>query len=597
MQTTKVILFSLVTALILPAVAGSQTSKPVAKKPAVTVTSKPVAKKPAVTVTSKPVAKKPAVTVTSKPKAQELRLPYTWTPPKERLVTLESPGNYRLLLSNFGGTIQKIEMLKKQFKSWDTGKLKNLATTSSKLFNQLHLGFSTIKNFNFPDFEGGSDDEVKFLYFRVASVSKTSVVFIWPPTDDAKVYIVKRFSVDKGYQFHLSVSVYNLSKQTLTMKPFLTFEAYEPKFGETGGLLDPNPDVQKLICYDTERRVPDKEDVLQHVRNEKKGKSKTYAGIQWAGIDAPYFLTAILPRERAQCELFYDDSKNTKVATAKVELIKATILEAKEHPCYPEAHPLAAKHNKNCVVASKQFDFGIYTGPKDLDELKRIGGDLDRAIDFGWFRVLCEPILWLLKRFQGWVINWGIAIILLTLFFKIITLYWTQKSMKSMHEMQKLKPKMDELKERYGHDKQRLNQEMIGLYKTHKINPLSGCLPMLIQMPIWFALYRTLYSSVELYQAPLALWIHDLSARDPYYVLPVLLGGVMFVQQKLSTTTMDNAQAKMMLYAMPAIFTVLMAFLPAGLVLYIFVSTILSIVHHLYLNRQRGEEAIVKAKI
>ena len=174
----------------------------------------------------------------------------------------------------------------------------------------------------------------------------------------------------------------------------------------------------------------------------------------------------------------------------------------------------------------------------------------------------------------------------MTILIKLLLLPLTHKSMKSMKDMAKLKPLMEELKKKYKDDKQRLNQEMMNLYKIHKINPLGGCFPMLLQMPIWIALYRMLYSSVELYQTPfIAGWIDDLSWRDPYFIMPIVLGLAMFLQQKLSPTSVDSQQAKMMMYAMPVFMTFIMLYLPSGLVLYIFVNSLLSIGHQLLLNR------------
>jgi len=232
---------------------------------------------------------------------------------------------------------------------------------------------------------------------------------------------------------------------------------------------------------------------------------------------------------------------------------------------------------------------------KKLGVLERVKGgvgeenqkaQLKEAVDFGVLSFICYPMLWLLKEFYNWVGNYGIAIIFLTIVVKIILLPLTQKSMKSMREMAKLKPLMEELKKKYGDDKQRMNQEMMNLYKMHKINPLGGCFPMLLQMPIWIALYQMLYSSIELYQtAFITGWIDDLSYRDPYFIMPIVLGLAMFLQQKLSPTSVDTQQAKMMMYGMPIFFTFIMLYLPSGLVLYIFVNSLLSIGHQLLYNR------------
>ncbi len=180
------------------------------------------------------------------------------------------------------------------------------------------------------------------------------------------------------------------------------------------------------------------------------------------------------------------------------------------------------------------------------------------------------------------------AIILLTLVVKIITYYPTMRSFVQMQRMASLKPLMDELKVKYEGDKQKQSAELMALYKREKVNPLGGCLPMLLQMPIWIALYRTIYASVDLFQAPMGLWITDMTQPDPYFVMPVVLGGLMFLQQKMTPTTMDNAQAKMMLYAMPIMFGVFSLFLPSALNLYILVNTILSIGQQWYLRRSFG---------
>jgi YidC/Oxa1 family membrane protein insertase len=191
--------------------------------------------------------------------------------------------------------------------------------------------------------------------------------------------------------------------------------------------------------------------------------------------------------------------------------------------------------------------------------------------------VLARPMLWVLKTIHRGIGNWGIAVILLTVLIKIITWWPTAQSMKSAAAMAKLKPEMDKLKEKYGDDKAKMNQEVMLLYQKHKINPLGGCLPVLLQMPVYIALYSMLGNSVELYHAPLGLWIHDLTASDPFFVLPLLTGAIMFAQQKLSPTPPDPSQ-KTMMTVMPLMFTGMSIFLPAGLTLYILTNTALSMV-------------------
>jgi len=223
------------------------------------------------------------------------------------------------------------------------------------------------------------------------------------------------------------------------------------------------------------------------------------------------------------------------------------------------------------------FNIQLYIGPKSIPILKEAGSELDRSVDFGWFAPISKPM----HMFLGWLYqylgNFGACIIVLVLSIKLLFFYPTQKSYESMAGMRKLQPEMARIKELYGEDKQRMSQEMMGLYKKHKVNPMGGCLPIVIQMPVFFALYKVLLMSIEMRQAPFIGWIHDMSVQDPYFVLPVIMGASMFIQQKLNPQPPDPMQAKLMQF-LPAIFTVLFLFFPAGLVLYWVVNNILSIV-------------------
>jgi YidC/Oxa1 family membrane protein insertase len=228
----------------------------------------------------------------------------------------------------------------------------------------------------------------------------------------------------------------------------------------------------------------------------------------------------------------------------------------------------------------------VYFGPKELNLLRQVEPTLDHVVDFGWFTVFAYPLLKVLKWLYQYVLNYGVAIILLTLLLKVLTYPLTYKSMKSMKNMAKLQPQLQKIRDKYKDDREALNREMLTLMKGNGYNPMAGCLPMIIQMPIFFALYRVLYSSIELYHAPFALWIHDLSSRDPFYVTPVLLSLTMFIQQKLTpNTATDPAQAKMM-QLMPLIFGAFMLTLPSGLTIYMLVNAIASIVQQMILNKK-----------
>jgi YidC/Oxa1 family membrane protein insertase len=246
----------------------------------------------------------------------------------------------------------------------------------------------------------------------------------------------------------------------------------------------------------------------------------------------------------------------------------------------------------------KSFKLRLYLGPKELSQLNAAGYDLARAADYGWFDFLARPLLYVLKWFYKYTLNYGVAIILLTVVIKILFWPLTHKSYKSMQAMKKLQPKMAKLREKHKDNREKLNEEMMALYRAHKVNPLGGCLPMVLQIPVFFALYRMLYSSVDLLHQPFALWINDLTAPDrldigfqlPYLgaglpVLTLLMGASMFIQQKMTPTTGDPRQEKMMLM-MPVVFTVFFINFPSGLVLYWLVNNVLSIVQQYLINRQ-----------
>lgn len=236
------------------------------------------------------------------------------------------------------------------------------------------------------------------------------------------------------------------------------------------------------------------------------------------------------------------------------------------------------------------FSSRLFVGPKLQDRLKEIAPGLELTADYGMLTILAKPIFWLLEKIHDLIGNWGWSIIILTLLIKLLFYKPSEMSYKSMAQMRKLAPRLKTLKERYGDDKQKLNQAMMELYKTEKINPLGGCLPILIQIPVFIALYWVLLESVELRQANFALWLNDLSSKDPYYILPLIMGATMFIQQKLNPAPLDPIQAKVMMI-LPVVFTVFFAFFPAGLVLYWFVNSLLSIAQQWYIMRRMEQGA------
>lgn len=229
----------------------------------------------------------------------------------------------------------------------------------------------------------------------------------------------------------------------------------------------------------------------------------------------------------------------------------------------------------------------LYVGPKEQERLKQQAEGFNLTVDYGWLTPISAPLFWVLKQIHKVVGNWGVAIILVTVLIKLVFYPLSAASYKSMAKMKKVQPRLQTLKERHGDDRAKMNQAMMEIYKKEKINPLGGCLPILIQIPVFIALYWVLLESVELRQAPFILWIKDLSIKDPYYVLPLLMGGSMLAQHFLNPAPLDPMQKKIMM-AMPIVFTLLFLSFPAGLVLYWLVNNVLSITQQWHINRSLG---------
>ena len=235
--------------------------------------------------------------------------------------------------------------------------------------------------------------------------------------------------------------------------------------------------------------------------------------------------------------------------------------------------------------SSAVYETQIFIGPKLQDEMKQVAPGLELTVDYGMLTVLAQPVFWLLQKIHGLVGNWGWAIVIVTMLIKLAFYKLSETSYKSMANMRKLAPRLKTLKERYGDDRQKLNTAMMDMYKKEKINPLGGCLPIVVQIPVFISLYWVLLEAVELRQAPFTLWLTDLSAPDPFYVLPLLMGATMLIQQRLNPAPMDPIQAKVMM-ALPIVFTVFFAFFPSGLVLYWVVNNTLSIAQQWVITRR-----------
>jgi len=284
--------------------------------------------------------------------------------------------------------------------------------------------------------------------------------------------------------------------------------------------------------------------------------------IKWFSFEGEYFAALLIPPPSKEITL--------SVKGTEKNLLKADL----------NTSPISIPPKEKVNVS-----YQIYLGPKDEDLLKTLGVGAEKLVDFGFFTIVAKPLLWVLRLTNTVTKNYGIDIIILSILIKIIFLPLTQISMKSMKEMQKVQPEMNRLKEQHKNDKAKLQQEIMLLYKRRKINPMSGCLPMLIQIPVFIALYNALQYTMEMRHAPFFFWIKDLAAKDPIYITPIIMGATMVLQQKMTPTAADPTQAKMFLL-MPVMFTFLFLNFPSGLVIYWLTNNVLSIAHQYYMNKK-----------
>lgn len=373
---------------------------------------------------------------------------------------------------------------------------------------------------------------------------------------------VEGIKVTKVYTFHKSSYLIDVSYEITNnsakpLQPYAYFQFLRDS--------KPPPGETKMVPTYTGPAIYTEQGKFEKIEfaNIDKGKAKypQNADNGWIAMLQHYYLAAWLPQDKLPREYYVKKlgedlySVGTIVPVAKIEPDKT-------------------------VTISVPF----YAGPQEQDSLSKLAPGLGLTVDYGWLTVIAVPLFWVLAWFNKWVQNWGVAIILLTVLIKSLFYPLSAASYRSMAKMRVLAPKMQKIKEQYGNDRQRLHQAMMELYKTEKINPLGGCLPIVVQIPVFIALYWVLLASVELRHAPFALWITDLSAPDPYYVLPVVMGITMVIQSRMSPEPPDPIQARVM-KIMPIAFSVFFFFFPAGLVLYWLINNILSIAQQWQITR------------
>ncbi len=392
-------------------------------------------------------------------------------------------------------------------------------------------------------------DSVDFL----DSVNAKDLIFSWSYPGEIRVDKIYTFYPDR-YSFDLEVRLTNLSGSTIKENALIEWNRY----------VDPS---EKTDRYSHEGPISYVRDKVVSEKVKKLG-AREFSGpdVSWGGFETKYFIAAMIPEQPSLTNFIVSKDPKNMVFTA---------LEGPKNIIPPDQ--------------SGSFRYVLYTGPKKYNNLHAQNVNLEDSIDFGsWVKWLALPLLKALNWIDKYVHNYGAAIIILTILVKLIFWPLGNISYRSMKGMQKLQPQMKKLQEKYKDDKAKLQKETMALYRSNKVNPMSGCFPMLIQLPVFFGLYRALLYSIELRHAPFIFWIQDLSAKDPYYITPIVMGATMFLQQKMSPQPGGNEmQAKMMMW-MPVVFTFLFLNFPSGLVIYWLFNNILSIGQQYYINKQNS---------
>jgi YidC/Oxa1 family membrane protein insertase len=391
------------------------------------------------------------------------------------------------------------------------------------------------------------------------------LVFSWMSNEG--VLVEKRYGFDPNtYLIDLKVTIKNGSDRQITDSAVLEITDYTES--DKRGYAFEGPSAML-------------NDGLEQIKIKKiKEKQENPGKFKWIAIVDRYFIKSIIPSEETE-------------GMMKLSLVDETLIKSR----------LILPENRIDTGTQRHYDYKIFFGPKSMKVLGEMGYELNRAVHFGMFDVIAKPCLWFMNAIYDMIPNYGVAIIILTLLTKILLWPLGSKSYKSMNEMKRIQPLMAEIREKHKNDKKQMNQEVMALYRTYKINPLGGCLPMVLQIPVFFALYRMLYQAIELRHAPFLWWINDLAAPDrllrfdfsipfmqPPYGIPVLtlvMGATMLLQQKMSPPPGDPTQAKMMMM-MPIVFTFIFINFSSGLVLYWLINNVLSIAQQYYIQKKNA---------
>ncbi|MFQ5431629.1 MAG: membrane protein insertase YidC [Nitrospinota bacterium] len=455
------------------------------------------------------------------------------------LITVNT-GVTEVTLSKVGGVIHSLKLTK--FAKPD-GEPVELVNQGAK-YGPLAVGFATRE----------ATAKINSARFATSSPSRITLTDTEPDRT-----VTFGFKLESGFELVKKVTFhrnsYRIDLETVVTQPGggASASSYGLSWPGMGDGMDSKYSYEGPVTMVDGKRLTEKPD---------EGEKQSYEGqVKWAGLTSKYY-----------CVAFFPESETSKVTN--------TLIGEKKYSATLE---MVAAGNRSVNRVA------IYAGPKIRGELGKMGSDFKNIINYGWFDIIAKPLFILMLWFYGVIGNWGWSIIIVTILIKVLFFPLSQKSYKSMKKMQKLQPQMKILQERYKNDKEKLNQELMATYKKHNVNPLGGCLPMFLQIPVFIGLYRVLLQSIELKGAPFIFWLTDLSAKDPYYVTPILMGLSMLAQQKLSPSSADPIQKNMMLL-MPVVFTVMFLNFPSGLVVYWLTSNILSILQQYYINRSHRYE-------
>ncbi len=508
--------------------------------------------------------------ITEKQQTPEKTIPLKTQPPlKENASKPIKPS--RTITVNLPLYTAKISEKGAVFKSFVLKKYRKTIDPESPSFDMINpdLSQGTVRIGFAGNSLKGIDDAMFSVNLEKDSVdiknNDKKISFLWTSPKGVVVEKTYLFS-PQTYVISLDVTIKNGSNQTI-------------KDNLTLSLLKSVPDSVSRYGFEGPSALINNK--LEQIKIKKIKKKDIYPGkLTWIAVQDRYFMSAIMPDEAvdATMQLGINDDK----------ILKNTYVQPEQVIQSDDQHV---------------FKYKLFFGPKSMTILKSVDYDLIKAVHFGMFDVLAKPCVWIMNFIYDFIPNYGVAIIILTILSKILLWPLGNKSYKSMAAMKKIQPLMAEIKEKYKDDKKKMNEEMMGLYKTYKVNPLGGCLPMVVQIPVFFALYRMLYEAIELRHAPFFGWINDLSAPDrlfrfdftvpfmqPPYGIPVLtiiMGATMFIQQKMSPPAGDPTQAKMMMM-MPIVFTVIFINFSSGLVLYWLVNNIISVAQQYYITKKNA---------